>query len=68
MTPERAFLLRWTAELPEDKHAAFFEELALLITREQERERRRLTTDASYYRRSVEEPKAELRQHAGLPS
>ena len=62
MTPAGAFFVRWTAKLSPEDCRAFFEELAVLVTTEQARERRRLATDRRYYEQAGAETARELGQ------
>ena len=57
-----AFFARWVIKLPLDDHDAFLEELAVLLTAEQARERRRLTTDRQRYEQACAQTARELRR------
>jgi hypothetical protein len=61
MSPHE-FFRRWAPRIDADSRDEFLMELAMLMTVEQARERRRLCTDARVYRHACEETAAELRR------
>jgi hypothetical protein len=61
MTPND-FYRRWAPRIDADSRDGFLMELAMLMTVEQARERRRLCTDGRLYRQACEETAAELRR------
>jgi hypothetical protein len=56
------FYRRWAPRIDADSRDEFLSELAMLMTLEQGRERRRICTDTKAYRQACEETSAELRR------
>jgi hypothetical protein len=56
------FYGKWASHIPRGEREQFLTELAMLLTVEQNRERRRLCTDARLYREACQETAAEIRR------
>jgi hypothetical protein len=56
------FVRRWSPRISPESRDEFLMELAMVMTLEQGRERRRICTDTSAYRQACEETGAELRR------
>jgi hypothetical protein len=56
------FYRQWASRIPRDEREQFLTELAMLLTVEQTRERRRLCTDTRLYREACQETAAEIRR------
>lgn len=59
MTPEN-FLAKWLPTLPARQREAFCSDITTVVVHEHARERRRLTTDQSLYRKAVAETAMEI--------
>jgi hypothetical protein len=62
------FYGKWASRIPRAEREQFLTELAMLLTVEQNRERRRLCTDAKLYREACHETAAELRRESVSPA
>jgi hypothetical protein len=58
------FYGKWASRIPRGEREQFLTELAMLLTVEQNRERRRLCTDAKLYREACQETAAEIRRES----